>query len=412
MILMYIFESYLDVRQHAAHKLPTLPKPLVGVISQEKFEKSRAYSLDKSYFHFIHEFVTILMDSSILYFRILPWFWKRSGEFLVYLGLNAENEIFHTLSFLAGVMVWSQITDLPFSLYSTFVIEARHGFNKQTMWLYFRDMIKGIALSIVIGPPIVAAIIVIVQKGGPYLAIYLWGFMLILSLVMMTIYPVLIAPLFNKFTPLPQGELRLKIENLASSLKFPLKKLFVVDGSTRSSHSNAYMYGFFKNKRIVLYDTLIQQCKNDEEIVAVIAHELGHWKLNHTMYSFIAVQILTFLQFGGYTLVRNSKDLFQSFGFDTQPVLIGLIIFQHTVIPLQHLVSFGLNLVSRAFEFQADAFAKKLGYATPLRAGLVKLQEENLSAMNTDPWYSAYHYSHPPLVERLAAIDESDKKTE
>ncbi|CAN4111551.1 unnamed protein product [Withania somnifera] len=412
MILMYIFESYLDVRQHAAHKLPTLPKPLVGVISQDKFEKSRAYSLDKSYFHFVHEFVTIIMDSSILYFRILPWFWKRSGEFLVYLGLNAENEIFHTLSFLAGVMVWSQITDLPFSLYSTFVIEARHGFNKQTVWLFFRDMIKGIALAIVISPPIVAAIIVIVQKGGPYLAIYLWGFMLILSLVMMTIYPVLIAPLFNKFTPLPQGELRLKIENLASSLKFPLKKLFVVDGSTRSSHSNAYMYGFFKNKRIVLYDTLIQQCKNDEEIVAVIAHELGHWKLNHTMYSFFAVQILTLLQFGGYTLVKNSKDLFQSFGFDTQPVLIGLIIFQHTVIPLQHLVSFGLNLVSRAFEFQADAFAKKLGYSAPLQAGLVKLQEENLSAMNTDPWYSAYHYSHPPLVERLAAIDVSDKKTE
>ncbi|KAI8023328.1 hypothetical protein LOK49_LG03G02188 [Camellia lanceoleosa] len=410
MILMYIFETYLDLRQHAALKLPTLPKTLEGLISQEKFEKSRAYSLDKSHFHFVHEFVTILMDSAILFFGVLPWFWKRSGNFLVYMGLNAENEIAHTLAFLAGVMFWSQITDLPFSLYSTFVIEARHGFNKQTIWLFIRDMIKGIILAIIIGPPIVAAIIVIVQKGGPYLAIYLWGFMLVLSLVMMTVYPVLIAPLFNKFTPLPDGELRLKIEDLASSLKFPLKKLFVVDGSTRSSHSNAYMYGFFKNKRIVLYDTLIQQCKNVEEVVAVIAHELGHWKLNHTMYSFIAVQILTFLQFGGYTLVRNSKDLFQSFGFDTQPVLIGLIIFQHTVIPLQHLVSFGLNLVSRSFEFQADAFAKKLGYASPLRAGLVKLQEENLSAMNTDPWYSAYHYSHPPLVERLAAIDEPDKK--
>ncbi|XP_057510005.1 CAAX prenyl protease 1 homolog [Actinidia eriantha] len=410
MILMYFFETYLDWRQHAALKLPTLPRTLEGVISQEKFEKSRAYSLDKSRFHFIHEFVTILMDSAILFFGVLPWFWMRSGEFLVYIGVNTENEIVHTLAFLAGVMFWSQITDLPFSLYSTFVIEARHGFNKQTIWLFFRDMIKGILLSIMIGPPIVAAIIVIVQKGGPHLAIYLWGFMLVLSLVMMTLYPILIAPLFNKFTPLPEGELRLKIENLASSLKFPLKKLFVVDGSTRSSHSNAYMYGFFKNKRIVLYDTLIQQCKNEEEVVAVLAHELGHWKLNHTMYSFIAVQILTFLQFGGYTLVRNSKDLFQSFGFDTQPVLIGLIIFQHTVIPLQHLVSFGLNLVSRSFEFQADAFAKKLGYGVPLRAGLVKLQEENLSAMNTDPWYSTYHYSHPPLVERLAAIDEPDKK--
>ncbi|XP_073281823.1 CAAX prenyl protease 1 homolog isoform X2 [Primulina huaijiensis] len=410
MIMVYIFETYLDIRQHTALKLPTLPKPLVGVISQEKFEKSRAYSIDKSHFHFVHELVTILMDSAILSFGVLPWFWKMSGEFLLYAGLNAENEILHTLAFLAGVMFWSQLTDLPFSLYSTFVIEARHGFNKQTIWLFIRDMIKGIALAVVIGPPIVAAIIFIVQKGGPYLAIYLWAFMLVVSLVMMTVYPILIAPLFNKFTPLPDGNLRIKIESLASSLKFPLKKLFVVDGSTRSSHSNAYMYGFFKNKRIVLYDTLIQQCKDDEEIVAVIAHELGHWKLSHTMYSFFAVQVLTLLQFGGYTLVRNSKDLFQSFGFDTQPVLIGLVLFQHTVIPLQHIVSFLLNLVSRSFEFQADSFAKKLGYASPLRAALVKLQEENLSAMNTDPWYSAYHYSHPPLVERLAAIDKTDKK--
>ncbi|CAL9756647.1 unnamed protein product [Musa acuminata subsp. burmannicoides] len=412
MIFMYLFETYLDIRQHAALKLPNLPKPLEGVISREKFEKARAYSIDKSYFHFIHEAVTILMDTAILYFGILPWFWKLSGNLVAYLGLDAENEIIHTLSFLAGVMIWSQITDLPFSLYSTFVIEARHGFNKQTIWLFFRDMFKGICLSILLGPPIVSAIIFIVQKGGPYLAIYLWAFMFVLSLVMMTLYPILIAPLFNKFTPLPDGELRKKIEKLAASLKFPLKKLFVVDGSTRSSHSNAYMYGFFNNKRIVLYDTLIQQCKNEEEVVAVIAHELGHWKLNHTMYSFIAIQILTFLQFGGYTLVRNSKDLFESFGFDSQPILIGLIIFQHTVIPLQHLVNFGLNLVSRTFEFQADAFAKKLGYAKALQAGLIKLQEENLSAMNTDPWYSAYHYSHPPLVERLSAIEEADSKKE
>ncbi|PKU86981.1 CAAX prenyl protease 1 like [Dendrobium catenatum] len=412
MIFMYIFETYLDIRQNGALKLPSLPKQLEGVVSHEKFEKSKAYSLEKSHFHFIHEAVTIVMDTSILYFGVLPWFWEKSGNFASHMGLNSENEIIHTLSFLAGVMVWSQITDLPFALYSTFVIEARHGFNKQTIWLFFRDLFKGICLSILLGPPIVAALIVIVQKGGPYLAIYLWAFMFVLSIVMMTIYPVLIAPLFNKFTPLPDGELREKIEKLAASLKFPLKKLFVIDGSTRSSHSNAYMYGFFKNKRIVLYDTLIQQCKNEDEVVAVIAHELGHWKLNHTVFSFIAVQIITFLQFGGYTLVRNSKELFQSFGFDTQPVLIGLLIFQHTVIPIQHIVSFGLNLVSRAFEFQADAFAKKLGYGKLLRAGLIKLQEENLSTMNTDPWYSAYHYSHPPLVERLAALEDLESKKE
>lgn len=309
-------------------------------------------------------------------------------------------------------MIWSQITDLPFSIYSTFVIEARHGFNKQTTWLFFKDIVKGLILSIIIGPPIIAAIIYIVQIGGPYLALYLWGFIFVLSIFMMTVYPILIAPLFNKFTPLPDGALRHQIEELASSLKFPLKKLFVVDGSTRSSHSNAYMYGFFKNKRIVLYDTLIQQCNNEEEVVAVIAHELGHWKLSHTLYSFFLIQVLTLLQFGGYTLVRNSKDLFLSFGFDTQPVFIGLMIFQHIVIPFQHVVSFCQNLVSRAFEFQADAFANSLGYSKPLRAGLVKLQEENLSTMNTDPWYSTYHYSHPPLVERLAALDKAEKKTD
>ncbi|KAF6162174.1 hypothetical protein GIB67_008303 [Kingdonia uniflora] len=378
MVSMYIFETYLDMRQHAAHKLPKLPKTLEGVVSQDKFVKARAYSLDKSHFHFIHGAFTIVLEATILLFGVLPWFWKKSGDFLLYTGFNADSEICHTFAFLGGFMIWSQITDLPFSMYSTFVIEARHGFNKvckpilQTICLFFRDMLKGIGLSIVIGPPIVAAMITIVKLGGPYLAIYLWGFMFVLSIVMMTVYPILIAPLFNKFTPLPEGELRQKIENLASSLKFPLKKLFVVDGSTRSSHSNAYMYGFFKNKRIVLYDTLIQQCKDEEEVVAVIAHELGHWKLSHTMYSFVAVQ--------------------------------------HIITPLQHLVSFGLNLVSRAFEFQADAFAQKLGYGKSLRAGLVKLQEENLSAMNTDPWYSAYHYSHPPLVERLSAIDESDRK--
>ncbi|KAJ7554689.1 hypothetical protein O6H91_05G005400 [Diphasiastrum complanatum] len=410
MIFMYIFETYLDLRQHAALKLPSLPPSLRGVVSQEKFEKARAYSLDKSRFHFVHAFVTIVEESAILLLKVLPWLWLETGGVVEKLGLNPKNEIIYTLVFLAFTTLWTQVTELPFSLYSTFVIEARHGFNKQTVWLFFRDMFMGLGLMVLLGPPILSAIIIIVQKGGPYLAIYLWAFMLVLSLVMMAAYPVLIAPLFNKFTPLPDGELREKIEKLSSSLKFPLKKLFVIDGSTRSSHSNAYMYGFYNSKRIVLYDTLIQQCKNEEEVVAVIAHELGHWKLSHTTYSFIAMQVLTLLQFGGYMLVRNSKDLFQSFGFSTQPVLIGLILFQHTIMPLHHLASFGLNLVSRAFEFQADAFARKLGYAVPLRAGLIKLQEENLSAMNTDPWYSAYHYSHPPLVERLEALDKSDKK--
>ncbi|KAL6124142.1 hypothetical protein ACLB2K_076657 [Fragaria x ananassa] len=428
MILMYIFETYLDLRQHSALKLPTLPKTLEGVISQEKFEKSRAYHLERSHFHFVHELVRILMDSAILFFKVLPWFWKKSGHFVALVGLNEENEILHTLAFLAGVLIWLEITSLPFSLYSIFVIEARHGFNKRTIWLFFSDRLKGICLSVILVPPIVSAAILIIKKGGAYSVIYLWVLTFILSLVMMTIYPILIAPLFHKFTPLPEGQLREKIETLASSLKFPLKKLFVVDGSRRSSHSNAYMYGFFNNKRIVLYDTLIQQCENDDEIVAVIAHELGHWNRNHI--------ICALLYIGGYTLVRHWSSLFQSFGFHTRPLIIALIIFQYAITPIQNLVYFAGNLVSRAFEYQvnlhfavgssflslpricylsifllqADAFAKKLGYAASIRASLVRLQEENLSAMNIDPWYSAYHYTHPTLAERLAAIGKMDKE--
>jgi STE24 endopeptidase len=411
MIVMYIFETYLDLRQHRAYKKPNLSATLKDVVSEEKFVKARGYSLEKSSFHFIHSAFSILEETAILLFGLLPWFWQQSQGLVERLGLNPENEVVHTLAFLAATTLWSQLIELPFSLYSTFVIEQRHGFNKQTLYLFFKDMVLGMLLMVVLGPPIVAAIIYMIQRGGPYLALYLWGFMLALSLVMMAIYPIVIAPLFNKFTTLPEGDLRTKIEKLAASLRFPLTKLFVIDGSTRSSHSNAYMYGFFNSKRIVLYDTLIQQCK-EEEVVAVLAHELGHWKLSHTMYSFVALQLLTFLQFGGYTLVRNSKGLFHSFGFSTQPILIGLVLFQHIIMPLQHLVSFGLNLVSRAFEFQADAFASKLGYTEDLRGGLIKLQEENLSAMNTDSWYSAYHYSHPPLVERLQALDTMAKKTD
>ncbi|OAE27039.1 hypothetical protein AXG93_1774s1490 [Marchantia polymorpha subsp. ruderalis] len=216
MICMYFFETYLDLRQHKILALPTLPATLKGVVSDEKFGKARAYSLDKSRFHFVHACFNILEEGAILSFGLLPYFWMKCGVLLENWGFNPENEILRTLAFLGATTVWTQ----------------------QTVWLFFKDMILAMLLMVVLGPPIVSAIIYLVQKGGPYLALYLWGFMLVLSLGMMAIYPVLIARLFNKFTPLPEGELRAKIEKLASLLKFPLKKLFVIDGSTRSSHSN------------------------------------------------------------------------------------------------------------------------------------------------------------------------------
>eukprot|EP00243_Klebsormidium_subtile_P003695 TRINITY_DN17285_c0_g1_i1.p1 TRINITY_DN17285_c0_g1~~TRINITY_DN17285_c0_g1_i1.p1 ORF type:complete len:432 (-),score=113.02 TRINITY_DN17285_c0_g1_i1:190-1485(-) len=409
--VVYLFETYLDLRQLQALKRPSLPPQLKGIVSEEKFEKSKAYQLDKSYFGLLHSVVGQIEQAAILLFGVLPWLWLRSGDILREYGYKPEDhEILQSLLFLAIQFVWSQVTDLPWSIYSTFVIEQVHGFNKQTPALFVKDLVKGYALTAIIAPPIIAGVITIVKVGGPYLAVYLWAFLLVLSLVMMVLYPLVIAPLFNTYTALPEGTLRTEIEKLAASLSYPLKKLFVVNGSIRSGHSNAYLYGFFKNKRIVLYDTLLEQCKKDDEVVAVIGHELGHWKLNHTVYTFLAQQVIWLVYMGGFQAIKGSKVLYQSFGFDSEAVLIGLLLFGFVIGPVSHTLSFVFNIVSRTFEYQADAFAVHLGYAEPLKVGLIRLQEENLSAMNLDPWYSTYHFSHPPLIDRLGAINSQSKK--
>nr|XP_023890173.1 CAAX prenyl protease 1 homolog [Quercus suber] len=410
MFLLYLFETYLDLRQYAVLKLPTLPLISQGAISPERFRKFRTHSIDKSRLYFVHEFATTLVDCMILLHNILPWLWKRSGSLVSCIGLNAENEILHSLSFLAAMTLLSQIFEFPFSLYSTFVIEARHGSNEKTIGQFLKEWLLGQCISLLLGAPIVAAAVGIVQNGGSYLVIYFWLFSLLGSVATTTLYPRFIAPLFNKFTPLPNGELRRKIVNLAASLNFPLEKIFVEDGSGRTTHSHAYMFGVQK-KSIVLNDALFKQCRGTDEITAIIAHEMGHWKLNHTVYAFVAMQVPALLQLGLFFFVRQSNALFQIFGFDTQPVVIGFYIYQHIVMPVQRLLEFCMNLLSRSSEFKADAFAKNLGYGRALRAGLIKLQDCNLSVVNTDPWYSAYRYSHPPLVERLNALDESMKKS-
>ncbi|CAI5496117.1 unnamed protein product [Closterium sp. Naga37s-1] len=318
----FAFETLLDLRQFAALLRPSLPPSLEGVVGQDKFLKARAYSLDRARLGFVRGAVDFCVELLMLKLFVLPWLWEdkflkaraysldraRLGfvrgavDFCVELlmlklfvlpwlwelcaldyqlpylwGINGRNEIEHSILFLFASSLISQVVDLPFALYSTFVIEHRHGFNKQTLLGFIKDRILGILLMVVILPPVLGACIRIVQVGGNLVAVYLWLFMLAFSLFMLTIYPVAIAPLFNKFTPLEAGTLRSKIEGLAGSLSYPLKKIFVMDGSQRSAHSNAYLYGFFKNKRIVLYDTLLSHCKDDEEeVVVVIAHELGH----------------------------------------------------------------------------------------------------------------------------------------
>lgn len=377
-----------------------------------KFTKSQDYGRAKSEFSFVVGLFNECLGLGLLLAGSGPYFWNASRDLLMYLGIS-QGPISCTLVFLLIQHIISLPIGILTGLYSQFVIEEKFGFNKQTLKLYFMDLLKQQALTIVIGAPLISIFLKIVEWGGPHFYIYVWAFLLFFGLFMMSVYPAYIQPLFNEVKPLPEGRLRTKIEALAGRLDYPLKKLFVIDGSKRSNHSNAYMYGLWKNKRIVLFDTLIAQA-SESEIVAILAHELGHWQKNHTVQGLLLSQIISFAIFFSYGQVKENGDMFASFGFKADesvgfPIIIGLSLFLESCwTPIDSVLSRLMTLNVRKNEFQADAFAVELGYSGTLQTGLVKLQIENLSNMNPDPWYSAYHYSHPPLAERLDAIQNEE----
>jgi len=411
-LAVYVCHTYLDVRQLKAIKMPDPPAPLKKHTDPAEFKKTQSYQVDKWWFGLISGIWGEITGILTLAYFYMPFLWGVSTRLVAKSGLDPTNEMYVTIAFFLLDNVKDTLLGLPWSLYSTFVIEERHGFNKQTIGLYFADLLKGQLLTLAIAPPLLAAFVYILLHSGPYVALYLWAFVFVVFMVFMTVYPEVIAPLFNKFDTLPEGNLRQKIEDLAGSLRFPLKKLFVIDGSKRSAHSNAYMYGLFNNKRIVLYDTLVEQC-DEPQVVAVLAHELGHWKLNHTLKNLGIIQFNVMTQFLLFTFIRNAPGLFESFGFtDVRPAFIAFTLFSAVSAPISEVVGFLMNVLSRMFEFQADEFAVKQGHGAPLKEALLKLDQKNRSSTNVDPWYSALHHSHPPLVQRLGAIDEAAKKTQ
>jgi len=390
-------------------------KPLLPQL-KEKFRGAQAYGLDKINFGMVASTFDVIQEMLFLLLGFLPFIWDESVEFGTKFGwTEQDNEIKISLMFLLFTTIIGTITSLPFELYSTFQIERKHGFNKQTLGLFFGDKVKSLVLTFVIGGPFLALLLHIIKIGGKHFYIYVWVFMFCFSVFMMTIVPVFIMPLFNKYEPLPDGDLKRRIFELAASLKYPLTKLFVMDGSKRSSHSNAFMFGMGNNKRIVLFDTLMTQV-HDDEVLAILGHELGHWKLGHTLSNFAVTQLYFGAAFYFFSLIYGSRDIFAANGFDDQsrpvPTIIALLLFMQTFwAPVDKLLSFVLTIFSRMNEFAADRFSAELGMSKPLITGLTKIHLENLGAMRPDPWYSTYHYSHPPLVERLSAMMAMEKKT-
>lgn len=420
-LLVFSFEAYLDLRQYRKYK-SHVGKPLseeleLAKIPQKKVSESLNYGIDKIGFGIFESVVALLFLVASLFLGFIPFVWDQATRISYNLSLVGSNsselyaEVVFSLVFMLLTTLYDEITTLPFSLYKTFVIEEKHGFNKMTLGLFFLDKLKVFALSTVIGGPLISVMIYIIKWGGQHFYFYVWAFFLAISLVLMHVYPEYIAPLFNKYEPLESGEVFDSVKNLAKEVGFPLTKLFVVDGSTRSAHSNAYFYGFFKNKRIVLYDTLMKQVETNE-LRAILGHEIGHWKLWHSIQGFVISQLYFMAMLVSYSFVQNSSSLISSFGLsfpsEKTPVLLSLFVFLQVFwAPIEKTLSFLMNCNSRFNEFAADKYANDLGMGKELSSGLVKITIENLGAatMFPDPLYSAYHFSHPPLVERLRAIN-------
>lgn len=413
-VAQYVFEGFLGIRQYRILQKTKPPAVLQHEVSQEVFDKSQAYGRAKAKFALFNGLYGQIQNIAFYQFDILPKLWSWSGSLLLrFAPARFSGEISQSIVFILVFIVLQQVVSLPSNIYQTFVLEEKFGFNKQTPKLFVTDMIKSNLLAVVLTPPILSGFLAIIQKTGSSFFYYLWAFGAFLQVFMITIYPIAILPLFNKLSPLEEGKLKTDVEDLAKKLKFPLHELHVIDGSKRSAHSNAYFFGLPWKKHIVIYDTLIEKSET-EEVTAVLAHELGHWSLGHTTKLFGISQAHFFYIFALFSVFVNNKSLYADFGFHKEhPIIVGFLLFSDILGPADNVIKFLMNILSRRFEFQADAFANNLGYNAELASSLIKLQIQNLSTMDADWMFASYNFSHPILSERLKALNwQPTKKVE
>ncbi|KAF1942715.1 CaaX prenyl protease [Clathrospora elynae] len=413
-LAQFAFENWLLFRQYRILQKTTVPKALDKDIEKDTFDKSQKYGRAKAQFSFVSGLFNQAKSLATLYFNVYPLVWAAAGTVVTrYAPVRFSGEITQSLLFMYMLGWIDLFAGLGFSYYHSFVLEEKFGFNKMTVKLWLTDMVKGQALAIAFGIPIGSAFLTIINKTGQGFFYYLWMFMLVVQITAMTIYPILIVPLFNKLEPLKPGKLKDSVEALATKLKFPLDELQVIDGSKRSAHSNAYFTGlpWIGKKKIVIFDTLLEK-SSEKEVEAVLAHELGHWQMNHTSRLLFIGQAHLFYIFALFSVFIDNRSLYADFGFHRQqPTIVGFILFNEILSPTDSIMKLLMNIWTRRMEYEADAFAVKLGYASELGSSLIKLQIQNLSSMDADWFYSSFHHSHPILTERLKAMNwTGDKK--
>ncbi|MAW95110.1 MULTISPECIES: M48 family metallopeptidase [unclassified Leeuwenhoekiella] len=389
--ISFVVDQFLDWL-NAKHFDDPIPQELSDVYDKESYRKSQDYKKANARFS--------ALTSSFMLVVTLLFFFADGFGFVDQLARSvSDNEIVVGLIFFGIIMLGTDILTTPFSYYKTFVIEERFGFNKSTPALFFMDKLKGLLMTIIVGGGLLALVIWFYQISGSLFWLYAWILFAVFAIVTNMFYARLIVPLFNKQTPLRDGGLRNKIESYATSVGFKLKNIFVIDGSKRSTKANAYFSGFGSEKRITLYDTLINDLE-EEEIVAVLAHEVGHYRKNHIIINLFMSLLLT-----GFTLwllgLFVSQEVFSlAIGVEKPSFHAGLVAFGILYAPISGITGFLMSVLSRKFEYQADNFAKETYAAQPLITSLKKLSRNSLSNLTPHPLYVKLHYSHPTLLQR------------
>lgn len=403
MWLMELALNYLN-RHHVAAHADTIPAAFQGVIDKPTYHKSIEYTLARGRFNAVQDTWSAALLVILIFSGVLPlWF----ESFTIYFG----DTIWSMAAFLWSVGFGISLTGIAFDWYSQFRLEERFGFNTTDYRTWIFDMIKGWSLGLIIGYPILLGILKMVELAGDSWWLPAWILIICFQLLLMAIGPSLILPLFNKLTPLPDGTLRERLFILAKRTGFNMEKIQVMDGSRRSRHSNAFFIGLGRTKKTVLFDTLVEQL-TEEEIESVLAHEIGHSRKKHIVKSFLLSATGMLCGLFMISILGRQPWFFEAFGFGEPRIEIALLLAGLIAGPLLFWWSPLFNLISRKFEYQADAFAaQSVGSGAPLINALKKLSEKNLANLNPHPLYSAFHYSHPTVVEREKSLNDIHAST-
>ena len=392
----FLTERYLDYLNSKMWS-DSLPDKLKDICDQEEYRKTQIYEKENRKLSFWSSTFNLLVILGMIIF----------GGFALADNISrliTSHIVLVSLIFFGIIGLASDLINIPFNIYDTFVIERKFGFNTMTIRTFITDHIKSWFIALLVGVPVLGLITWFYYKTGPFFWLYAWGLITAFTIFMNFFYSELIVPLFNKQTPLGEGSLRSAIEAFAEKAGFKLKDIYVIDGSKRSTKANAYFSGFGPKKRIVLYDTLDKEL-SEEEIVAVLAHEIGHYKKKHVLQTLLLSVILTGFMLFLFSLVVNSPALSEAVGAKSPSFHMGLIVFGILYSPLSLLIGLATNYISRKNEFEADNFVRENYKPKLLADALKKLSVKNLSNMMPHPAYVFFHYSHPPLLARLEKLE-------